>query len=103
MQVAEEIKEERLARLQDMIREQARAFNDASIGRRLPVLFSRKGRRHGQALGYSPYMQSVHVEDGASLMGRMVMVEITGASMASLAGRVVQDEADKLRVCETVA
>ncbi len=103
LQVAEEIKEERLARLQDMIREQARAFNDASIGRRLPVLFSRKGKRHGQALGYSPYMQSVHVEDGASLMGRMVMVEITGASMASLAGRVVQDEADKLRVCETVA
>src|SRR5690606_38174392 len=55
LQVSDEVKEERLARLQELIRQQASAFNAASIGRRLKVLFTRPGKRPGQVLGYSPY------------------------------------------------
>jgi tRNA-2-methylthio-N6-dimethylallyladenosine synthase len=86
--VNEAAKEERLQRLQELIREQAAAFNKGTIGRKLNVLFAREGKQQGQALGYSPYVQSVHVEDGAHLMGRMAEVEIVGATTASLAGRV---------------
>ena len=86
------MKEERLARLQKLISDQARAFNNATIGRKLKVLFSREGKRDGQALGYSPYMQSVHVDNGAHLTNRLAEVEIVGATMASLTGRLVDAE-----------
>ena len=89
LQVEEAVKDERLARLQARINEQARAFNQAMVGRRLPVLFSREGKRAGQALGYSPWMQSVHVENGGHLSGRIADVEIVGASMTSLAGHAI--------------
>ncbi len=89
LRVGEEVKEERLQRLQEVIREQARAFNRSTIGKTVKVLFTREGKRPGQALGYSPWMQAVHVEDGAAVMGRMADVEILDATYASLGGRVV--------------
>jgi tRNA-2-methylthio-N6-dimethylallyladenosine synthase len=94
LQVEERVKDERLARLQSLLNEHAQTINDASIGRTMKVLFSRAARRDGQALGYSPYMQSVHVDGGAHLMGRMAEVEITGATMTSLRGRLVAETAE---------
>jgi tRNA-2-methylthio-N6-dimethylallyladenosine synthase len=88
LQVEEAVKDERLARLQQLIGEQASNFNTASIGRRMQVLFTRPGRRQGQALGYSPWMQPVHVEKGASVLNGLMEVEITGATMSSLTGRL---------------
>ncbi|MEZ6029285.1 MAG: tRNA (N6-isopentenyl adenosine(37)-C2)-methylthiotransferase MiaB [Hyphomonadaceae bacterium] len=90
LQVEEAVKEERLARLQQLIGDQARAFNRATIGKRVKVLFSRQGKRERQALGYSPWMQSVHVDDGAHLANSMAEVEIVDATMASLTGRLVE-------------
>lgn len=90
LQVEEAVKEERLARLQQLIGDQARAFNRATIGKRVKVLFSRQGKREGQALGYSPWMQSVHVDDAARLANSMAEVEIVDATMASLTGRLVE-------------
>ncbi len=92
LQVEEHVKEERLARLQQLLNSQAQAFNTAAIGRRLSVLFSRQGKREAQVLGYSPYMQSVHVENGAHLANRIAEVEIVGATMTSLTGRLVKAE-----------
>ena len=88
LQVAEAVKDERLSRLLAAITEQSQAFNQATVGRRLPVLFSREGKREGQALGYSPYMQPVHVDDGAHLNNRIAEVEIVGATGTSLSGRL---------------
>lgn len=92
LQVEEHVKDERLARLQGLINAQAHAFNTATVGRKLKVLFSRQGKREAQALGYSPYMQSVHVENGEHLANRIAEVEIVGATMTSLAGRLVEAE-----------
>jgi tRNA-2-methylthio-N6-dimethylallyladenosine synthase len=89
LQVDEAEKDDRLARLQALIREQAGAFNRLQVGRTLPVLFHRSGKQAGQALGYSPYMQPVHVTHGEELMGRMAHVEIIGATQTSLTGRFV--------------
>jgi tRNA-2-methylthio-N6-dimethylallyladenosine synthase len=93
LQVSEDVKEERLQRLQELIRDQARVFNQATVGRRLKVLFTRDGKRAGQALGYSPWMQPVHVENGAAVMGRMAEVEIRNATPSSLGGHVVNVDA----------
>jgi tRNA-2-methylthio-N6-dimethylallyladenosine synthase len=93
LQVDEAVKTERLARLQQLIGEQAQDFNLATVGRRMQVLFTRKGKREGQALGYSPYMQSVHVDDAMQVSNAMAEVEIVDATMTSLKGRLVEASA----------
>jgi tRNA-2-methylthio-N6-dimethylallyladenosine synthase len=87
-QVPDEVKAERLARLQALLEEQQRAFNEATVGRVLPVLFERPGRHAGQALGRSPYLQAVHAEAPQHLIGQIVPVRITGAAKNSLAAAV---------------
>ncbi len=83
-QVEEKIKEERLARLQDMLNQQQQAFNDSCIGKTLPVLLDRKGRHDGQMIGRSPYMQPVHVEAPDALFGTIADLVIETASANSL-------------------
>ena len=85
-QVAEPVKEERLARLQALLNDQQAAFNRASVGRTLPVLFERAGRQPGQVVGRSPYLQPVHVEAAESLIGEIRAVRILDAGRGSLAG-----------------
>jgi tRNA-2-methylthio-N6-dimethylallyladenosine synthase len=88
-QVADPVSDERLARLQALIKTQQDDFNRAAIGRVLPVLFERAGRHDGQLIGRSPYMQGVHAVAPATLKGRVADVEITATQPNSLAGRLV--------------
>jgi tRNA-2-methylthio-N6-dimethylallyladenosine synthase len=88
-QVDEATKADRLARLQNVVDSQRRAFNSATVGRRLAVLFERDGRHAGQLVGKTPYLQAVAVEAPRELIGQCVEVEITGSGSNSLFGRIV--------------
>jgi tRNA-2-methylthio-N6-dimethylallyladenosine synthase len=92
-QVPEAVKDERLQRLQALLREQSRAFNLSAVGRRMDVLLTRPGKRSGQAIGYTAYMQSVHVDDAEADIGAMRAVEVQSASDVSLRGRLGDDGA----------
>ena len=85
-QVAEEVKDERLARLNALLDEQARAFNQSQVGRILPVLFERPGRHEGQLIGRSPYRQAVHAIAPPRMIGQIVPVRIEAAARMSLSG-----------------
>ncbi|KWT67060.1 tRNA-i(6)A37 methylthiotransferase [Hyphomicrobium sulfonivorans] len=85
-QVPEDVKAERLARLQKLVEQQQQAFAAGCVGRTLPVLFERPGRRSGQLIGRSPYLQSVYAEAPAEMLGRIVPVEISGFGPNSLNG-----------------
>ena len=87
-QLDEQVKDERLARLQALLTEQQTAFNAAQVGKTLPVLFERKGRHEGQIVGRSPYLQGVHAHGSDQLIGQIVPVRITGASLNSLTGEL---------------
>ena len=73
-QVAAEVMDERLQRLQALLNRQQLAFNQASVGRRTEVLLERAGRKPGQLIGKSPWLQSVHLETDAAI-GDIVEVE----------------------------
>jgi tRNA-2-methylthio-N6-dimethylallyladenosine synthase len=88
-QVAEPVKEERLARLNALLDEQQKAFNLAQVGKVLPVLFERAGRHPGQLSGRSPYLQAVHCDGPADLIGQIAPVRIETAAKMSLAGTLV--------------
>jgi tRNA-2-methylthio-N6-dimethylallyladenosine synthase len=85
-QVAEEVKEKRLARLNALLDDQQRAFNANQAGKVLPVLLERPGRHPGQLSGRSPYLQAVHVQGPDRLIGQIVPVRIETGSKMSLAG-----------------
>jgi tRNA-2-methylthio-N6-dimethylallyladenosine synthase len=91
--VAEAVKAERLDRLQARLREQQRACNRRLVGHTVDVLFERAGRRPGQMVGRSPYLQPVHVDGPTELAGRCLPVTITAALENSLAGRLLDDAA----------
>jgi tRNA-2-methylthio-N6-dimethylallyladenosine synthase len=90
--VDEAAKASRLSRLQALLAEQQRAFNRRWVGRTLPVLLEKAGRRKGQLVGRSPYLQPVHVPDTAGAIGEIVEVSIIAAEGNSLFG-VVADGA----------
>jgi tRNA-2-methylthio-N6-dimethylallyladenosine synthase len=75
--------DERLQRLQALINEHQHAFNQASVGRQTEILIERDGRRPGQRVGKSPWLQSVHIDDTAPI-GEMLPVEIVSAGPNSL-------------------
>jgi tRNA-2-methylthio-N6-dimethylallyladenosine synthase len=85
-QVPDHVKTERLHRLQALLERQQARFNAACVGRTIPVLFERPGRRAGQLVGRSPYLQPVHAEATRDLLGRIMPVEISAAGPNSLSG-----------------
>jgi tRNA-2-methylthio-N6-dimethylallyladenosine synthase len=87
-QVPEDVKSERLQRLQDLIDRQQAAFNQSCVGRSFDVLFEKPGRHRDQVVGRSPYLQPVPVEAPQSLIGQIAKVTITEAVGNSLLGRL---------------
>jgi tRNA-2-methylthio-N6-dimethylallyladenosine synthase len=85
-QVPQSVADERLQRLHSLIVQGARAFDTGTVGRTLPILFERKGRKPRQIAGRSPYNQSVHVEGPDRLIGQIVEVDIVAAGPNSLTG-----------------
>lgn len=88
-QIPEDVKSERLQRLQDLLNQQQQSFNEATIGKSLPVLFDRCGQRKDQYLGKTPYHQSVYVEGNEKLIGQVVDVTIEKAFANSLKGTLI--------------
>ncbi|KGM86865.1 tRNA-i(6)A37 thiotransferase enzyme MiaB [Roseovarius mucosus DSM 17069] len=87
-QVPEEVKTERLYRLQELITRQQRAAQDAMVGRRVGVLFEKAGRMPGQMVGKSDHLHAVHVT-GDVAIGDLRQVEIIESGPNSLAGRLI--------------
>ncbi|MDR1207830.1 MAG: MiaB/RimO family radical SAM methylthiotransferase [Holosporales bacterium] len=89
-QIDESIKVERLARLQDLLREQQTKFNKSCIGQILSVLFQRYGKGPNQALGKSQFMQSVvvHTPNPETYIESIQNVRITGATLSCLEGQI---------------
>ncbi len=85
-QVPEYVKVARLHALQALLSEQQRAFNDATVGRTLPVLLESAGRKPGQLIGRSPFMQAVHMDAAPEMIGRIEDVYIAEAGANSLKG-----------------
>lgn len=86
--VPEQVKDERLQRLQTLLTAQSIAYNSSFLGKTLPVLFDGFGSREGHLHGRTPYNQAIHVPAAQRLYGQIVNVEITSAGSTALTGRI---------------
>jgi tRNA-2-methylthio-N6-dimethylallyladenosine synthase len=91
-QIARDIMDERLQRLQERINAHQLAFNLSKVGSDTQILVERTGRRPGQMIGKSPWLQSVHCDTSAQ-PGELVEVAILAAGPRSLSGAVRQQVA----------
>ena len=96
-QVPEDVKAGRLEALQQLLEAQQAAFNHASIGSTMPVLLDRAGRKPGQMVGRSPWMQAVHVTAPPERLGRIADIAIERATANSLAGHLATANAGPAR------
>ena len=88
-QIAKEVMDDRLQRLQARLNRDQHAFNEALVGKTCDVLVERKGKLDGQWLGKSPWLTSVWFEDDAQI-GDMVTVEIVEGGPNSMMGKLKQ-------------
>ena len=77
-----------MQRLQARLSHQHAAFSESCRGRVFPVLFEKPGRKPGQAVGRSPYLQPVPVDGAAHLIGRLRDVRIVDVLPNSLKGEL---------------
>jgi tRNA-2-methylthio-N6-dimethylallyladenosine synthase len=91
-QVAEDVKSARLESLQALLTRQQHDFDDAQIGRVLPVLFEKPGRDDGQLVGRTPYMQPVHVQAPRAAIGKVLAVRVERRTANSLHGVLAGQE-----------
>jgi tRNA-2-methylthio-N6-dimethylallyladenosine synthase len=91
-QVPADVMDDRLQRLQVRLAEHSLAFNRAAIGRDTRILIDRKGRKDGQMIGKSPWLQSVHVMSDAPI-GSFIDVTLTSAAPNSLGGALLEAKA----------
>ncbi len=87
--VAEEIKSERLERLQSLLYGQQLAFQKSLAGKVMDVLLEKPGRIEGQLVGRSPWLLPVIVDAKASKIGDIIKVRITSTGTNSLHGEIV--------------
>ena len=91
-QVEPQVMDERLQRLQALLNEQQYDFNKASVGKRCEILIERDGKKPGQKIGKSPWLQSVIVENGPE-RGTLMTVDLISAAPNSMSGEAAMDAA----------
>jgi tRNA-2-methylthio-N6-dimethylallyladenosine synthase len=87
--VPEQVKDERLQRLQALLNAQQVQFNASTIGRECEVVLERAGKYEGQMIGRSPWMQSVHIEGAAHLQDKIAKVRLIAAHGNSVTGELI--------------
>jgi tRNA-2-methylthio-N6-dimethylallyladenosine synthase len=88
LKVSDAEQDARLQELQAVLNAQQQEFNRAALGRVLPILLEKPGRREGQLVGKSPYAQAVHVDASPEQIGRVVETRITDLGRFSLRGEI---------------
>ena len=88
-QIPEDLKTERLHRLQALIAAQQRDIQDQMVGRKVSVLFEKNGRFDGQMVGKSEYLHAVHVTSDKLEIGSLKQVRIIKSKVNSLTGELI--------------
>ncbi len=87
-QVPEDVKAERLQKLQALLTEQQRARQDAMVGKEVRVLFEKSGRELGQMVGKSEYLHAVHVTAPDIEVGEIRSTRVVASNPNSLSGEI---------------
>lgn len=90
--VSDEVAAERLGRLVETVRAEARRQNLALLGRRVEVLVEKEARRGGELLqARTRDFKTVLVPGDDSMLGQFLTVELTGTTGSTFTGAIVSE------------
>ncbi|HEX5935056.1 MAG TPA: tRNA (N6-isopentenyl adenosine(37)-C2)-methylthiotransferase MiaB, partial [Pseudorhizobium sp.] len=89
--LSEEVKTERLERLQSLLLKQQADFAKSCVGKVVDLLLEKPGRMPGQLIGRSPWLLSVNVDANSSQIGDIIPVRIIGTGPNSLFAEPAHD------------
>jgi len=84
LHVEERVKDERLQELQSLLTDQLEAFTQSRVGMVMDTLIEKPGRRDGQIVGRSPWLQPVILDETVGRIGDIVRVKVLSAGRNSL-------------------
>ncbi|MGJ8621383.1 MAG: tRNA (N6-isopentenyl adenosine(37)-C2)-methylthiotransferase MiaB [Yoonia sp.] len=88
-QLPEEVMNDRLQRLQALLRQQQQESQASMVGREVKVLFAKAGREAGQMIGKSEYLHAVYANAPSDVLGQVRRVKIVQDSPNSLKGELL--------------
>ncbi|WP_375279871.1 tRNA (N6-isopentenyl adenosine(37)-C2)-methylthiotransferase MiaB [Pseudooctadecabacter sp.] len=88
-QLPDDVMDDRLQRLQALLRDQQRATQDSMIGKTVKVLFEKAGREDGQMIGKSEYLHAVFANTQDVQVGDLRDVRVLKSETNSLGGEIV--------------
>jgi tRNA-2-methylthio-N6-dimethylallyladenosine synthase len=88
-QVPENIKIDRLVRIQGLLTEQQNEANQASVGKIFSVMFERAGKHPGQILGKNEYAQPVCAIGPEEYIGKIMKVKVIQVVGTTLSGELL--------------
>ncbi len=88
-QLPEDVMNDRLQRLQALLRAQQQSTQASMVGREVKVLFEKTGREPGQMIGKSEYLHAVYAEAPAEVLGQVCRVQVIADSPNSLKGELI--------------
>lgn len=86
--VDEDVKTERLARLQALLTRHQTEFQHAQVGRTVKVMLEKKGRKPGQMVGKSEHLLAVHMQADAEDVGKIVPARVISSERNSLSAEI---------------
>ncbi len=89
-QLPEDVMNDRLQRLQALLRAQQQSTQASMVGRDVKVLFEKPGREPGQMIGKSEYLHAVYAEAPAEVLGQVCRVRVVADSPNSLKGKLIR-------------
>ncbi len=88
-QLPEEVMNERLQKLQALLKTQQQTTQASMVGREVNVLFEKPGREDGQMIGKSEYLHAVYAEAPTDVVGQVRRVKVVQDSPNSLKGELL--------------
>ncbi len=88
-QIPESVKDARLDALKKLLSEQQKSFVDSFVGKQMAVLVEKPGRKPGQKISKSPWLQPVILDENDCEIGDIVNVRITRSGQNSLFGELI--------------
>jgi tRNA-2-methylthio-N6-dimethylallyladenosine synthase len=88
-QLPEDVMNDRLQRLQALLRAQQQTTQASMVGREVKVLFEKAGREAGQMIGKSEYLHAVYADAPTDVLGQVRRVKVVQDSPNSLKGELL--------------
>ncbi len=87
--IDDSILNKRLSKIQSLLNEQQKNFNETFLDKEIDVLFTNLGKKNNQYVGRTPFLQPVHVFSSSNLVGKILKIKIERLTSFSFHGNIL--------------